>query len=124
MDGENPRQTTRQPRQPGRSTRRRLRIMTRAVLTSIAFLPWFALRTFSAEPDPGPRGEYVLGVSGDRVAAELLVDASSVAPGDRVRVGVLFDLDPGWHIYWRHSGDSGLATMLSWRRPHAEIGRL
>jgi thiol:disulfide interchange protein DsbD len=96
--------------------------MTRAVLTSIAFLPWFALRTFSAEPDPGPRGEYVLGVSGDRVAAELLVDASSVAPGDRVRVGVLFDLDPGWHIYWRHSGDSGLATMLSWRGLHAEIG--
>ncbi len=119
MNGEYPRRTM---RQPGRSTCRRLRMMTRAVLISIAFLPWFALSTLSAEPDPGPRGEYVLGVSGDRVAAELLVDATSVAAGERVRVGVLFDLDPGWHIYWRHSGDSGLPTKLSWRAAHAEIG--
>ena len=96
--------------------------MTRVALAAIAFLPWFALTTFSAEPDPGPGGEYVLGGSGDRVAAELLVDASSVAPGDRVRVGVLLDLDPGWHIYWRHSGDSGLPTELSWRAADAEIG--
>ena len=96
--------------------------MMRAVLTGIAFFPWFALTTFAAEPDPGSRGEHVLGRTESRVAAELLVDASSVAPGDRVRVGVLIDLDPGWHIYWRHSGDSGLPTKLSWRAPDAEIG--
>ena len=96
--------------------------MTRAVLISIAFLPWLALSTLSAEPDPETRGEYVLGRSGDRVVAELLVDASSVAAGDRVRVGVLVDLDPGWHIYWRHSGNSGLPTELSWRVADGEIG--
>jgi len=119
MNGEHPR---RAERQPGRSTRRRLRIITQAVLSSIVFLPWFALSTLSAEPDPGPGGEYALGGSGDRVVAKLLVDATSVTPGDRVRAGVLFELDPGWHIYWRHSGDSGLPTELSWRAADAEIG--
>jgi thiol:disulfide interchange protein DsbD len=29
-------------------------------------------------------------------------------------VGVLFDLDPGWHLYWRNPGDSGLPTRLQW----------
>ncbi len=119
MNGEDPRGTACRPR---RLVRRRRCTLKRAALASIAFLPWFALSAFPAEPDPGLRGEYVLGGSGDRVVAELLVDATSVAAGERVRVGVLFGLDPGWHIYWHHSGDSGLPTKLSWRAADAEIG--
>jgi len=92
------------------------------VLAALVLPLWLASSALSAEPGPGPRGEYVLGVSGDKVAAELLVDAASVAAGERVRVGVLFDLDPGWHIYWRNSGDSGLPTRLAWRATDAEVG--
>lgn len=29
-------------------------------------------------------------------------------------VGVLFDLAPGWHLYWRNPGDSGLAPRFDW----------
>lgn len=97
-------------------------LLRRRVLASLAFPLWLASSALSAESGPGPRGEYVLGVSGDKVAAELLVDAASVAAGERVRVGVLFDLDPGWHIYWHNSGDSGLPTRLTWRAADAEIG--
>ncbi len=59
-----------------------------------------------------------------RVEARLYVDADAVAPGARVRAGVLLELDRGWHVYWRNSGDSGLPTRLDWDVPGAEIGAL
>ncbi len=71
---------------------------------------------------PGVRGEGGLDQGDPRVVGELLVDATAVRPGDRVQVGVLFTMDPDWHIYWRHPGDSGGATELSWRSASAEIG--
>ena len=40
---------------------------------------------------------------------------------DEFRLGVLFDLDPGWHLYWRDPGESGLATSLSWSVPGASV---
>ncbi len=73
---------------------------------------------------PGPRGEAILEQTGARVSAELLVDAAQVAPGDRVRIGVLLGLEPGWHIYWRNPGDSGAATELTWRAVESEIGAI
>jgi thiol:disulfide interchange protein DsbD len=39
-------------------------------------------------------------------------------------VGVLFLLDPGWHLYWRNPGESGLAPELSWTAPGLEVGPL
>ncbi|MEM9177926.1 MAG: protein-disulfide reductase DsbD domain-containing protein, partial [Myxococcota bacterium] len=71
---------------------------------------------------PGATGDALLGKSGARVRAELLVDAARVAPGDRVAVGVLLELEPGWHVYWKHPGDSGAATKLAWRSPAEGIG--
>ncbi len=68
------------------------------------------------------RGEGATDQGEARVAAELLVDAAGVRPGETVRVGVLFTMAPGWHIYWRHPGDSGAATELDWQSPNAEIG--
>lgn len=50
-----------------------------------------------------------------RVSARLLVDVERAQPGQTIRVGVLFDLDPGWHIYWRSPGSSGLPTELHWQ---------
>jgi len=99
--------------------------MRRATLASIAILPWLVSSAFPTEADPGapgPRGKSALDRGEARVVAELLVDADSVAAGDRVRIGVLLGLDPGWHVYWRNPGDSGSATELTWRAPDAEIG--
>ena len=47
-----------------------------------------------------------------RVAKRLLVDAETVAPGGRLGVGVLFEMDPGWHIYWHDSGQGGMSTEV------------
>lgn len=65
-------------------------------------------------------------VDGDdpRVETRLLVDASQVKPGDTVRVGVLYTLDPEWHVYWRNSGDAGLSTDTDFSSEQATFGEL
>jgi thiol:disulfide interchange protein DsbD len=59
-----------------------------------------------------------------RVHAALLVDSSQVKPGDIVRVGVRFRMEPGWHIYWRNPGDSGLSTEVEWDAPGLAVEAL
>ena len=60
----------------------------------------------------------------EHLRASLLVDPPADALGDRGRVGVLFDLEPGWHLYWRNPGESGLPTEIDWQHADAEIGRI
>ncbi len=47
-----------------------------------------------------------------------------VSSGPDRRVGVLFDLAPGWHLYWRNPGDTGIAPELDFRAPGHAIGEL
>ncbi len=59
------------------------------------------------------------------VRANLIADRTAVVPGQSLAFGVLFDLVPGWHIYWRNPGDAGLATQLQWEWPEGwEAGPL
>jgi thiol:disulfide interchange protein/DsbC/DsbD-like thiol-disulfide interchange protein len=51
------------------------------------------------------------------VKASLISDVTSIQPGQKFRVGVLYRIEPGWHIYWRYSGDSGLPTKIEWQLP-------
>jgi thiol:disulfide interchange protein DsbD len=44
------------------------------------------------------------------VRARLVADASAPAPDGTLQVGVLLEIDEGWHIYWKNPGDAGLAT--------------
>jgi thiol:disulfide interchange protein DsbD len=68
-------------------------------------------RTVSAQTPPaGSRSG-----SGPHVRVELIADRA--APGHGMRLGLKFDLDPGWHIYWRNPGDSGGPPEASWTFP-------
>ena len=49
--------------------------------------------------------------------ATLETEAVAVPADGPFWVGVRLALDPGWHVYWRHPGDSGLAPALVWRLP-------
>lgn len=51
------------------------------------------------------------------VRATLVADVSSVQPGQKFRIGVLYRIEPGWHIYWKYSGDSGIPTKIEWQLP-------
>ncbi len=35
----------------------------------------------------------------------------------RLDAGLLFHLDPGWHIYWQNAGDSGEPPKVEWHLP-------
>jgi len=37
----------------------------------------------------------------------LLSEQTSLVPGSSQWLGLRFELDPGWHIYWTNPGDSG-----------------
>jgi thiol:disulfide interchange protein DsbD len=68
--------------------------------------------TASAVDTPGIEASGAMDGDEPRVHARLLVDLDLEEGATRGSVGVLFDLDPGWHLYWRNPGDSGLAPEL------------
>jgi thiol:disulfide interchange protein DsbD len=49
--------------------------------------------------------------------ARLVLAADTVRPGDTVLAGVLLEMNPGWHTYWRNPGESGMATEIEWNLP-------
>jgi len=51
------------------------------------------------------------------VKATLLADTTAVAPGKPFTAGLLLRMAPGWHTYWKFSGDAGLPTEIKWKLP-------
>ena len=41
--------------------------------------------------------------------------------GEPFRVGLLLQMDPHWHVYWRNSGQSGAPPRLVWRGEGLEV---
>ena len=67
------------------------------------FLLTIAQSALSQAPDP------------DRViSARLFSDASAIKPGDSVWLGVEIEIEKGWHVYWKTSGDTGVPTEVEW----------
>ncbi|MDB6130301.1 MAG: thiol:disulfide interchange protein, partial [Verrucomicrobiales bacterium] len=48
---------------------------------------------------------------------DILFSASSVKPGETVWAAIRLQMDPGWHTYWRNSGEAGIPTKLTWTLP-------
>ena len=51
------------------------------------------------------------------VKASLVTDVCAIQSGQKFRIGVLYQIEPGWHIYWKDSGDSGIPTKIDWKLP-------
>lgn len=47
----------------------------------------------------------------------LLTEGNALKPGQTASIGLFFDLDQGWHIYWINPGDSGEAPRIQWSLP-------
>lgn len=81
-----------------------------------AFLALFALVVVGLLGGQGlcPRAQAAqsLLASTLNVDVSLVSDADRVAPGQPFRVGLLFGLGKGWHIYWTNPGDAGAAPTL------------
>ena len=48
---------------------------------------------------------------------QLVPELTSIQPGTPFTVAVYFEMEEGWHNYWRNAGDSGLPTTVDWELP-------
>ena len=55
--------------------------------------------------------------TGPHIHVALVAQESTVAPGGTYQAGIRFTMDPGWHIYWQHPGDSGESPTIAWQVP-------
>ncbi|HMD83252.1 MAG TPA: protein-disulfide reductase DsbD domain-containing protein [Terriglobia bacterium] len=59
----------------------------------------------------------VAGASGPHGAVDLVSEQTSVQPARPFWVGLRFQLEQGWHIYWTNPGDSGEPPRVKWGLP-------
>jgi len=50
---------------------------------------------------------------------ELVAENQSIAAGRTIHLGLRFQLEKGWHIYWVNPGDSGEPPRVKWQLPAA-----
>lgn len=53
----------------------------------------------------------------EHVAFDATLDHAVAAPGSEVLLVARFVIEPGWHLYWRNPGDSGLPPSLTIEAP-------
>jgi DsbC/DsbD-like thiol-disulfide interchange protein len=70
-----------------------------------------AVLTFSAA------GAHAGGTAIPHGTVELLAENQWIAAGHTVNLGLRFELEKGWHIYWTNPGDSGEPPRVKWQLP-------
>ncbi len=65
----------------------------------------------------GPSQAQGLRPPADLVRASLAAEPQAVAGGTPFTLAVTMTLKPGWHVYWRNPGDSGLPPEITWTLP-------
>src|SRR5579864_944263 len=81
------------------------RLSARGSVLHVAFLSMFAVAGGWASPDAS------------HARVELLAAQAAAQPGRPFQVGLHFQLEPGWHIYWINPGDSGEPPRVKWTLP-------
>jgi thiol:disulfide interchange protein len=56
-------------------------------------------------------------LASDLVKPTLYTESTTVTPGRTLWLDLHLAIAPGWHIYWRNPGDSGLPTEIDWSLP-------
>src|SRR6516164_5132590 len=87
--------------------------------------PMVILRMFSLRPLSVAASAILLAHSAfgqtyqgkELVKATLLADTYAIVPGKPCNAGLLLRMAPGWHTYWKYSGDAGLPTEIKWNLP-------
>jgi thiol:disulfide interchange protein DsbD len=61
------------------------------------------------------------GAGAPHTTAKLLLSHATMQPGETNWAGVQLTMEPGWHTYWRNSGDSGEPTAIEWKLPDGVV---
>jgi thiol:disulfide interchange protein len=70
------------------------------------------LLIFSVAPNAQAQNE-----ASNHARVEILKSAPYYEAGETYRIGIAFDMDPQWHIYWRYGGETGLPPEFRFSRP-------
>jgi thiol:disulfide interchange protein/DsbC/DsbD-like thiol-disulfide interchange protein len=54
----------------------------------------------------------------NNIAASLVPETRTVAPGQTVTLALVMRPSQGWHGYWKNPGDSGIETSITWTLPN------
>lgn len=52
-----------------------------------------------------------------QLTVDLIAEPKPYVPGQPFTVGLRFQPEPGWHIYWKNPGDSGMEPSVQWKLP-------
>jgi DsbC/DsbD-like thiol-disulfide interchange protein len=55
--------------------------------------------------------------TGPHTTITLVANRDSVTPGGQLLVGLQFQMEKGWHVYWVNPGDSGEPPKVQWQVP-------
>jgi thiol:disulfide interchange protein DsbD len=89
--------------------------MTRTLLITLLAVFSFTAESARAQVQDGK----------ELVKAKLVTDTAAIEPGQKFRIGVRYEIEPRWHIYWKYSGDSGMPTKIEWQLPEGfQVGEL
>jgi len=83
-------------------------------IRSLGFIPLVVLMLFSLLFAPHGKAQTDASFHGK---AELIADENAIVPGRTLMVGLRFELEKGWHIYWLNPGDSGQPPRVQWTLP-------
>jgi DsbC/DsbD-like thiol-disulfide interchange protein len=92
-------------------TRRGHRVKPNRDFTGKGALLLVPLLSLVAAPDRA------LGATGPHGTVDLIAEQLSVRPARPLWVGLHFQLEQGWHIYWANPGDSGQPPRVKWDLP-------
>lgn len=51
------------------------------------------------------------------VHPSLIADCKALVPGKKFKLGVELKQEPGWHTYYKESGEAGMPTRIEWHLP-------
>jgi thiol:disulfide interchange protein DsbD len=82
------------------------------------FLPLVCLLTLIGAAPAAP-------YTGQQATVELIADVSEIVPGETFYLGLRYELESHWHVYWKNPGASGLAPEVEWDLPEGfEVGAM
>src|SRR5262245_65947877 len=58
-------------------------------------------------------------VTRPHVTITMVPEFTAVVAGMPMRVALRFQVEHGWHVYWKNPGESGVATTAKWTLPAA-----
>lgn len=79
-----------------------------------------AVAQSSGAKSPSTANSLFSGAEGNKyVHTEIILDHDSFNPEhpEVIRAGILFTIEPEWHIYWKFPGESGKPTSITWNLP-------